>query len=149
MVPGSRTHLYLRGLALFLLCLGLIVLPPGRSTAAVVSVVPQQIDNTQGEFADGEFERTSIGSSLLTFKPPPNPADVEGLVQLAPAGVLKNWNAPYRLPTPVSEMGVTAVGKHIYVIGGTDSTGTGFTDAAWHAQVDPKTGAFVLSLIHI
>lgn len=143
MVPGSRTHLYLRGLALFLLCLGLIVLPPGRSTAAVVSVVPQQIDNTQGEFADGEFERTSIGSSLLTFKPPPNPADVEGLVQLAPAGVLKNWNAPYRLPTPVSEMGVTAVGKHIYVIGGTDSTGTGFTDAAWHAQVDPKTGAFV------
>lgn len=150
MIPGSRIRLYVHGLALLFLCLGLIMLPPGRSTAAVVSVVPQQIDNTQGEFADGEFQRTSIGSSKLTVTPPSNPADVEGLVQLAPAGVLKSWNAPYHLPTPLSEMGMTAVGKHIYVIGGTENitstgniTGTGFTDAAWHAQVDPKTGAFV------
>ncbi len=144
MVPGSRIRLYVHGLALLFLCLGLIMLPPGRSTATVVSVVPQQIDNTQGEFADGEFQRTSIGSSKLTVTPPSNPADVEGLVQLAPAGVLKSWNAPYHLPTPLSEMGMTAVGKHIYVIGGTENiTGTGFTDAAWHAQVDPKTGAFV------
>lgn len=141
MVPGSHTRLHVRGLTLLLLCLGLISLLPGRSNAAS-SIASQQIDNTQGEFADGNFQRTSIGSSKLNITPTGSDLpDLEGLVQLAPAGVLNNWNAPYHLPTPTSEMGVTAVGKHIYVIGGTDNNG--FSSAAWRAQIDPTTGAFV------
>ncbi|MEI7645706.1 MAG: hypothetical protein WCJ55_15645 [Chloroflexales bacterium] len=144
MVPDSRARRRVRGPALLLLCLGLMMVLPGQSGAAVISVA-QNVDNSQGDFADGNFQRTSIGPAVFPFTvTSPDLPDAEGLVQLAPAGVLNPWDSiPITLPIKVADAGVTAVGKHIYVIGGTITGVGGFTDAAYWATVDPKTGALV------
>ncbi|MEI7768876.1 MAG: hypothetical protein WCI67_02755 [Chloroflexales bacterium] len=146
MVTDSRTRRNVRSSALLLLCLGLVMLLPGHSGAAQGSTA-QVVDNTQGDFADGNFQRTSIGPAKVAFTvTPPDPADTEGLVQLAPAGKLNPWDSiatSLPLDAAVAEAGVTAVGRHIYAIGGT--TSGGFTDAAYWAMVDPATGSLVLA----
>jgi hypothetical protein len=149
-VPGSRAQRRnVRGVALLLVCLGLMALLPSGPVVAQTggpvltqSIVAQPIDNTQGNFADGVFQRTSLGPDKTSIQPedPIAPVDQEGVVQLSPAGVLNDWTPlPNTLPQAVSGHGAAAIGNRIYAIGG--AIAGGFTEAAYWATVDPITGA--------
>ncbi|MBX0327614.1 hypothetical protein K2Z83_07980 [Oscillochloris sp. ZM17-4] len=129
-----------------LLCVSMIALIPGQPAAAQSSV-PQPIDNAQGDFADGVFQRVSIGPDNRSTLTPADGevADQAGVVKLSPAGVLNPWDSiPGDLPADaaVSSPGVTALGNRIYVIGGKPLAGNA-TDATWWATVAPQEGNLI------
>ncbi|NTV99810.1 MAG: hypothetical protein HGA19_00725 [Oscillochloris sp.] len=148
MVPVSRPrHPYpLRRYVPLLLCLSLISLFGGQAHATVKTQA-QSIDNYQGDFADGSFYRVSLSpykSSLTAAST--EIADQAGIVQLAPAGVLNKWTASSSsLPSAdaVADAGVTAVGKHIYIIGGDPLSGGDSTNKVYWATVNPQAGTLV------
>jgi hypothetical protein len=139
-MSNSHARRHLRGYALLLICLGLATLLPGKPAAALGSV-PQSIDNNQSDFADGVFQRVSLGSDQSSITAATGEEDdLPGVVQLAPAGVLDLWNQLGTLNEPVSGAGVTALGGRIFVIGGKPSSTINATDKVYSTTVDPQTG---------
>lgn len=134
--PTARR--YSRGLALLIVALGLLSLLPGAPIMA--QGTPEAVDNTQGEFANGIFQRTSIGAGTSPVSS--IPADLSGLVQLAPAGVLNQWeNVNTEIPA-LSEAGVAAIGKRLFVVGGA-ITGGSYSPNLYWATVNQVDGSFV------
>lgn len=134
MLFGLHLRRPARIVSLLLLSLLLLSLLPARPSNAQTGEI-QYIDNNQGDFADGVFERTAIGpfdSTTIT-------EDEPGITQLAPAGVLNEWDTSVPgLPLPISNPGVVAVRNYLFAVGG--ETAAGKSDKAYRAIINQSTG---------
>ncbi|EFO79371.1 hypothetical protein OSCT_2766 [Oscillochloris trichoides DG-6] len=153
MVPKVIDRRLLRNTSLLLVLLVLTTVMAGRPSHAANASKAVGLDNTQGNFATGVFQRTALGPQdleddvLMTPLPGYEQKEIHdepGMVQLAPAGVLKPWAAfSPPLPVPVTNAGVTAMGNFIYVIGGILQGSGGRSDQIYWAKVDPTSGNLV------
>jgi len=99
----------------------------------------QDLDNTQGQFANGVFERTSISPERAGDLPD----DREGAVQLAPAGVLSPWGlATEGMSTRISNFGLVALGDYLFAAGGEVGVGERGvrSDKIYGARINRVTG---------
>lgn len=131
-----------------LLCLviGMLIislLPLSSSTQA--AVIQRPVDNTVPDFARGSFQRSSL-SLLQKNVPSAKLTDEEGAIQLGPIGLLENWrNSSFTLPKRLTQMGATAIGNRIYVVGGTtplSGGGSENVDEVWSVGVSLDNGTF-------
>ncbi|WP_129628183.1 hypothetical protein [Candidatus Oscillochloris fontis] len=149
MVPKVLDRRLMRNTGLLLIVLTLTTIMAGRPSLAANASKSVPLDNTQGNFATGVFQRTALGpqdlADLVSFAYGQNEInDAPGMVQLAPAGVLKPWtefNPP--LPYALTNAGVTAMGNYIYVIGGIYAGEGGRSDQVYWAKADPTNGNLV------
>ncbi|WP_322488206.1 hypothetical protein [Chloroflexus sp.] len=104
--------------ALALLALLLPAWPPVPARALTdENGIEQIIDNTQADFASGTFQRTVVSAVPSS----PTAPDVVGAIELAPVGKLNrnNWrDSIARLPQPLSDAPVVALGRYLFVISG-------------------------------
>lgn len=134
-----------RGLMILGVCLLVLGALPGQRTQA--AVVPREVDNKLDDFKAGTFQRSSLGATYIVTPPSgeqPAVPDQAGAVQLIPIGLLKNWfNSPFLLPKRLSNVGATAIGNNIFVVGGNTVVGSALqpTNEVWSAPIDPTTGA--------
>lgn len=148
MVPMSRTRKRLRGPAITLACLIVLTLISGQFTMAQGSVPQAQpIDNSQKDFADGQFRRVSLAADQTSISAAIGEVpDEAGVVQLAPSGILNTWSRVGFIEDQiagddsVSDAGITALGNRIFVIGGDPAGTTNATDRVYMSTVTPKTG---------
>lgn len=128
-----------------LLLLGVCVLafgvfPAHQLTAAVV---PTPLDNTIAEYGRGSFQRTSLGP-LTNTSLSPKVVDKPGAIQLGPIGLLNKWTDTLAvLKKSLIRMGATAIGNHVYVIGGQTPVNSATQSVAdvWSAPVSQANGA--------
>lgn len=80
--------------------------------------IVEEIDNETEDFTDpyALYRRSAISSALRDVQS--NIPDQPGAVQLMPVGSLTPFSTTNTLPKKVTDMGVVALGKYIYVIGG-------------------------------
>jgi hypothetical protein len=131
-----------RGLLILGVCLLLLSALPPRPTQAAFKQLA--INNGLADFKDGQFQRTAL-STVLDPVASTKIVDQKGGIQLGPIGLLKQWfDAPFRLKKPLMNMGATAVGDRLYVIGGAAKISQIVTDPVaevWSAQVSLVDGA--------
>ncbi|OAN46195.1 hypothetical protein A6A03_13095 [Chloroflexus islandicus] len=130
--------------ALALLALLLPAWPPAPARALTDEVGTEQIiDNTQAEFASGTFQRTVVSAAPLS----PTAPDVTGAIELAPVGKLNrnNWRDPLaRLPQPLSDAPVVALGRYLFVISGATNSaeqGANRSPYIYRGVVNQATGS--------
>lgn len=135
----SRIPLVLRWSRTFaLLGVGVLVLSLMPVMPASAALVTESVDDTLTDFARGTFQRSSLASL-----PDAEPPSELGAVQLSRDGVLKQWlTSSFNLPEQITDVGSTAVGSRIYVVGGT--TNNTQSSHVWWTQIDPTTGAPIL-----
>ncbi|MBP1466818.1 hypothetical protein EYB53_013980 [Candidatus Chloroploca sp. M-50] len=126
-----------------LLTVLLIVLIPGGQAGAAVTIFTEMLDNSQGDFARGTVQRTSISADVQS---PPG-TDKEGAVLLTPIGLLNKWSRDSQtLPTPgVQGHGVAALGNRIYTLAGSQGSlqaSTTINSVFW-ATIDQANGFVV------
>jgi hypothetical protein len=147
MLPGSPRFRALRLLSLFILGLVLFGTLPFTPAQAQLVGEFEFFDNTQGNFADGVFQRTAVSADVSTFG-----EDVRGAVQLAPAGILNPWRPLNNLLPSASDsgglydFGLVALGKYLFTVVGSDpaiTQGNGRSDQVYSAEVDQRQGALV------
>lgn len=129
-----------RSLLLLGICLLILGAVPTRQAQAII--VPQSVDNSLQDFTAGTFQRTSLGSQIVSSPPAPLPkvADQTGAVQLVPLGILSQWfESPFNLPEKMTDIGAVAIGSHIFAIGGLVSNAR--TAHVWSTGIDQTTGA--------
>ncbi|NJN67811.1 MAG: hypothetical protein HC884_14435 [Chloroflexaceae bacterium] len=103
--------------------------------------VPKEYQNMREEFV-GEFQLTATAYYTNTDMSP-RFADLGGAVQLAPEIQLAPLElTDTSLPQPLRNMGVVALGKYIFVIGGNrrGAAVTELSDAVYMAEVNQSTG---------
>lgn len=143
-IPHARTFRVLS-----VLILGLVVLSslPFQPAQAQLIGEFEFFDNTQGNFADGTFQRTSVSADVATIG-----EDVRGATQLAPAGVLLPWRPlNNQLPSAsdsggLFDFGLVALGKYLFTVVGSDpaiTQGGGRSDKVYSAEVDQRAGVLV------
>lgn len=132
-------RLVLVALALLLIC-GALLGPPARAEEFT-----QALDDTAGDFASGSG--VSLQSIAVSdFKRESILSDNAGALVLAPVGELPSWSALSNLPVPRARHGVVTLGRHLYVIGGVNSSTIGSSslqNSVFWASVNPLTGAIV------
>jgi hypothetical protein len=89
----------------------------------------QDLDNSLAEFDKGSFQLTASANYPST----PSAGDTAGAVQLAPIAALRSMNGVTPLPEYRQDAGVVAVGRNIFVIGG--STGSAKSATVYVSQV--------------
>lgn len=111
-------------------------LPSLYPAAAAPSFKP--LDDSQGDFSQGSFQRTAIGSgSSSTFK------DDDGALQLTAVGNLASWPlAQPDLPVPLGSMGVTTIGNRLYTVAGAGASIESYTDSVFWATANQQNGSF-------
>lgn len=127
----------LSGLVIGLLCCAMLGLSPGLPLSAADEDV-QDVDDLQGQFADGVFQRTVLG----TYKSPTIADDKAGIAQLAPIGVLSLWGVGENLRLPLGNTGLAALGDYLFTVTGeqTVGLGSGKSDKAYRALVNRENG---------
>jgi hypothetical protein len=134
----------LRLFALLAIAAALLAAFPQRPVGAQNRPEIQTLDNTQVQFANGAFQRVSLSSD----RDPTIAGDLEGAVQLAPAGTLQPWERS-AVGLPVrndlnddgtrSDAAVVSIGNRLIVIGG--GNGQGRTNTVLYATVDQILGS--------
>lgn len=139
MLPNFTRRRTARIVTLMLVGIALVGLVPVGPTGAQGLSQIQYLDNEQGDFTNGVFERTSISPEVNAALP----EDKAGTVQLAPAGVLTRWGlAAEGMPTDISNYGLVALGDYLYTVGGELGTDSGGTrgDKVYRAKINRVTG---------
>ncbi|NTU79808.1 MAG: hypothetical protein HGA45_10465 [Chloroflexales bacterium] len=131
---------HVRRLSLLALALMLLTALSGMAIPVVAAVIPKSLDNTQADFAQGDFQRTAISAGTSDAVP----LDEDGTLQLAAVGQLRKWDVILPdLPVPLGYAGVTTIGKRLYTVAGaTSGTGQQFTNSVFWATVDQQSGSF-------
>ncbi len=147
MLPGFPRFRIVRMLSLFVLGLILLSTLPFAPAKAQSIGEFEFFDNTQGNFADGVFQRTSVSADVSTLG-----EDVRGAVQLAPAGILNPWR-PITDVLPSTgdsgglfDFGLVALGKYLFTVTGSDpeiTQGGGRSEKVYSAEVDQRQGVLV------
>lgn len=121
--------------AFLLVALVVAAAAPSRPSSAQTIPEIQYLDNSQGDFANGVFERTAIGPTVVSALPEDEP----GVVQLAPAGALTRWDVALPgLPQAISNAGLVALGDYLFVVAG--ELNTGRSDKVYRAKINRVTG---------
>lgn len=127
----------LSGLLIGLLCCALLGLIPTLPSRAADEDL-QDVDDLQGQFADGVFQRTVLG----TYKSTAIAADKAGIAQLAPVGVLSPWGVGPNLKLPLGNTGLVALGDYLFTVTGEQrvDSASGKSDKAYRALVNRESG---------
>ena len=142
MLARNNVRRHMPFLSLLTMLVALVALLPGREVSAQQGI-QQTLDNDQREFARGSFFRTSLGPDRDTN----DTNDLNGAVQLAPVGFLQLWQTVQGggLPEPLAGAGTAVIGRRLFVVGGSRSTGgptaanSGFT---YWANINQRTGGY-------
>lgn len=127
----------LSGLVIGLLCCAMLGLSPGLPIRAANEDI-QDVDDLQGQFADGVFQRTVLG----TYKSTAIADDKAGIAQLAPIGVLSLWGVGPNLQLPLGNTGLAALGDYLFTVTGEQQVGSGSgkSDKVYRALVNRENG---------
>jgi hypothetical protein len=91
---------------LLLIAALLLVALPSLPVHAQLGVVTQIIDDTQGDYADGVFQRSAVSADRITGI---DPDDEAGALVLAPSGVLNPWDTGPFIAEAVANAGTAAL----------------------------------------
>src|SRR6266545_1889571 len=145
MFSKQRTRYRMHGILILGICLLLLSSVPPQTTKA--ATIPQEINNATADFKDGQFQRAAL-ANVLRDNPNDKLTDKRGGIQLGPVGLIKGWKEGlFRLPLDEAlyDMGATAIGSRIFIIGGLTTrgvaTGTRPLAEVWSVGVEPIDGA--------
>lgn len=106
--------------------------------------VRRTIDTTLGDFSRGTFQRTALVDPG-TVAPNANLDTIDGTVQLAQVGKLRELESAFILPERLRNFGAVSIGNRIYVFGGQRPTEDGNNVEAianvWSGAVNLRPGA--------
>lgn len=143
---GRTSRSFRRRCGFILLGLCLLVLTVGPAHVGQAERRVQPVANALVDWIPGTFDHTALGERRIDMPPNSQPEipDQAGAVQLASVGLLKPWTtSPISLPETLSDSGATAIGQHLFVIGGTTLLNPMPTPTAhvWTTTINPSSGA--------
>ena len=113
-------------------------------TPARAITVIRTIDTTLGDFSRGTFQRTALVDPG-TIAPNANLDTIDGTVQLAQVGKLRELGSAFILPERLRNFGAVSIGNRIYVFGGERPTADGNSVEpianVWSGAVNLQLGA--------
>ncbi|NJL03778.1 MAG: hypothetical protein HC911_02435 [Chloroflexaceae bacterium] len=141
-MPKHRLLLPAALLVGMLLLVSLLPALLSPAPASAITVI-RTIDTTLGDFSRGTFQRTALVDPG-TVAPNANLDTIDGTVQLAQVGKLRELGSAFILPEQLRNFGAVSIGNRIYVFGGERPTEDGNTVEpianVWSAAVNLQPG---------